>query len=72
MEHWWGFRPCTPDLKPIIGKSKIENLFIFLILINLFPKEDQQDQLQHHLKFYFHHLEAYLLEQFSREQVQEM
>ena len=23
-----GFRPCTPDLKPIIGKSKIENLFI--------------------------------------------
>jgi len=28
MEHWWGFRPCTPDLKPIIGKSKIENLFI--------------------------------------------
>jgi len=28
MEHWWGFRPCTPDLKPIIGKSKIENLFL--------------------------------------------
>ena len=28
MEHWWGFRPCTPDLKPIIGRSKIENLFI--------------------------------------------
>ena len=28
MEHWWGFRPCTPDLKPIIGKSKIKNLFI--------------------------------------------
>ena len=24
MEHWWGFRPCTPDLKPIIGKSKFE------------------------------------------------
>ena len=23
-----GLRPCTPDLKPIIGKSKIENLFI--------------------------------------------
>ena len=23
-----GFRPCTPDLKPIIGKSKIENLYI--------------------------------------------
>ena len=28
MEHWWGFRPVTPDLKPIIGKSSIENLFI--------------------------------------------
>ena len=27
MEHWWGFRPCTPDFKPIIGKSEIENLF---------------------------------------------
>ena len=28
MEHWWGFRPATPDLKPILGKSKIENLFL--------------------------------------------
>ena len=28
MEHWWGFRPCTPDLKPIIGKSDIENLYL--------------------------------------------
>ena len=28
MEHWWGFRPGTPDLKPILGKSKIENLFL--------------------------------------------
>ena len=28
MEHWWGFRPCTPDYKPIIGKSNIENLFL--------------------------------------------
>mgnify|MGYP001158294343 CR=1 FL=1 len=28
MEHWWGFRPATPDLKPIIGKSSIKNLFI--------------------------------------------
>ena len=27
MEHWWGFRPCTPDFKPIIGKSDVENLF---------------------------------------------
>ena len=28
MEHWWGFRPSTPDLKPIIGESKMRNLFI--------------------------------------------
>ena len=28
MEHWWGFRPATPDLKPIIGKSLIKNLFL--------------------------------------------
>ena len=28
MEHWWGFRPTTPDLKPIIGQSKWDNLFI--------------------------------------------
>tara|TARA_B100000900_G_scaffold408471_1_gene422774 strand:+ start:654 stop:1763 length:1110 start_codon:yes stop_codon:yes gene_type:complete len=28
MEHWWGFRPCTPDLKPIIGKSNIKNLYL--------------------------------------------
>ncbi len=28
MEHWWGFRPCTPDLKPILGKSEIENLYL--------------------------------------------
>ena len=28
MEHWWGFRPCTPDFKPIIGKSEIDNLFL--------------------------------------------
>ena len=28
MEHWWGFRPATSDLKPIIGKSSIRNLFI--------------------------------------------
>ena len=28
MEHWWGFRPCTPDLQPILGKSEIENLFL--------------------------------------------
>ena len=28
MEHWWGFRPSTPDLKPIIGESTIKNLFL--------------------------------------------
>ena len=28
MEHWWGFRPCTPDMEPIIGESQIENLFL--------------------------------------------
>ena len=28
MEHWWGFRPTTPDLKPIIGKSPYERLYI--------------------------------------------
>ncbi len=28
MEHWWGFRPSTPDKKPIIGKSTINNLFL--------------------------------------------
>ena len=28
MEHWWGFRPSTPDLKPILGESNIKNLFV--------------------------------------------
>ena len=28
MEHWWGFRPATPDLKPIIGKTHLKNLFL--------------------------------------------
>ena len=28
MEHWWGFRPCTPDFKPIIGKTQIVNLYV--------------------------------------------
>ena len=28
MEHWWGFRPGTPDLQPILGKSEIENLYL--------------------------------------------
>ncbi len=28
MEHWWGFRPSTPDKKPIIGASNFKNLFL--------------------------------------------
>ncbi len=28
MEHWWGFRPCTPDFMPIIGNSEIKNLYL--------------------------------------------
>ncbi len=28
MERWWGFRPCTPDESPIIGKSALEGLWI--------------------------------------------
>lgn len=28
MEHWWGFRPATPDYKPIIGESSISNLLL--------------------------------------------
>ncbi len=28
MERWWGFRPSTPDEKPIIGSSSINGLWI--------------------------------------------
>ncbi len=28
MERWWGFRPCTPDLEPIIGVSSLSGLWI--------------------------------------------
>ena len=28
MERWWGFRPCTPDTNPIIGKTSWEGLWI--------------------------------------------
>ena len=28
LEHWWGFRPSTPDDKPIIGQSSIKNLYL--------------------------------------------
>ncbi len=28
MERWWGFRPCTPDEMPIIGKSSLKGLWL--------------------------------------------
>ncbi len=28
MERWWGFRPCTPDLSPIIGHSPVSGLWL--------------------------------------------
>ena len=28
MERWWGFRPCTPDQNPIIGKSLLKGLLL--------------------------------------------
>ncbi|ABX07985.1 FAD-dependent oxidoreductase [Prochlorococcus marinus] len=28
MERWWGFRPCTPDLKPILGNSSLNGLWL--------------------------------------------
>tara|TARA_Y100001968_G_C19372361_1_gene725753 strand:- start:25 stop:1128 length:1104 start_codon:yes stop_codon:yes gene_type:complete len=28
MEKWWGFRPCTPDEGPILGKSSINGLWL--------------------------------------------
>ena len=28
MERWWGFRPCTPDQRPILGQSPIEGLWL--------------------------------------------
>ncbi len=27
QELWYGYRPATPDLEPILGKSEVENLF---------------------------------------------
>ena len=26
MERWWGFRPCTPDEGPLLGRSGVEGL----------------------------------------------
>ena len=28
MERWWGFRPCTPDEGPLLGKSPIPGLLL--------------------------------------------
>ena len=28
MERWWGFRPCTPDQAPLLGKGTIEGLWL--------------------------------------------
>ncbi len=28
MERWWGFRPCTPDESPMLGKSRLEGLWL--------------------------------------------
>ncbi len=28
MEHWWGFRPCTPDELPFLGSSPISGLWL--------------------------------------------
>lgn len=28
IEQWWGFRPSTPDLSPILGSSPYSNLLI--------------------------------------------
>ena len=28
MERWWGFRPCTSDEGPLLGKSSVEGLWL--------------------------------------------
>ena len=28
MERWWGFRPCSPDEAPILGKSSLKGLWL--------------------------------------------
>ena len=28
MERWWGFRPCTPDQRPILGPGPIDGLWL--------------------------------------------
>jgi glycine oxidase len=28
MERWWGFRPCTPDEGPLLGRGPLEGLWL--------------------------------------------
>jgi glycine oxidase len=28
MERWWGFRPCTPDEGPLLGRCPIDGLWL--------------------------------------------
>ncbi|HGY5559123.1 MAG TPA: FAD-dependent oxidoreductase [Prochlorococcus sp.] len=28
MERWWGFRPCTPDEGPLLGRSSVDGLWL--------------------------------------------
>ena len=28
MERWWGFRPCTPDEGPLLGRSAVPGLWL--------------------------------------------
>ena len=28
MERWWGFRPCTPDEGPLLGRSAMDGLLL--------------------------------------------
>jgi glycine oxidase len=28
MERWWGYRPCTPDEGPLLGRSGVDGLWL--------------------------------------------
>jgi glycine oxidase len=28
MERWWGFRPCTPDEGPLLGRGPLSGLWL--------------------------------------------
>jgi glycine oxidase len=28
MERWWGYRPCTPDEGPLLGRSDVDGLWL--------------------------------------------